>query len=121
MKLIFVYNAKSGTVDALLGGLHKIVSPSTYNCNLCVITFGNLSENKIWKAFREKSDVEMDFYHKDEFSKKFRSKWLPKFDFPLVLSEEKGELVVFIPSEEINALESPAELIDVITKRLSDR
>lgn len=118
-KLIFIYNANSDKVSAVIDGLHKIVSPSTYNCNLCTITFGNFSEDKIWKAFRNQSEVEMEFYHKDEFLKKFRSKWLPKFDFPILLSEENGELVVFITSEELNKLEDATQLINEIKKRQS--
>ena len=37
-ELIFVYNAKSGMVNELLDFAHKIVSPSTYNCNLYAIS-----------------------------------------------------------------------------------
>jgi hypothetical protein len=119
MKLIFVYNANSGAVSAILGGLHKIVSPSTYDCNLCTITFGNFSEDKIWKEFREESEDEMEFYYKDEFLKQFRSKWLPKYDFPVLLSKEKGELELFIDSKELNALEDASQLIEAIKKRQS--
>ena len=120
MKLIFVYNANSGKVSAIMDSLHKILSPSTYDCNLCAITFGNFSEDETWKAFRAQSEIEMEFYHKDKFLKKFRSKWLPKFDFPILLSEENGELVVFITSEELNKLENASQLIVEIKKRLSD-
>ena len=119
MKLIFIYNANSDKVSAVIDGLHKIVSPSTYNCSLCAITFGNFSEDKTWKAFRAESEIEMEFYHKDEFLKKFQSKWLPKFDFPILLSEENGELVVFITSEELNKLENAPQLINEIKKRQS--
>jgi hypothetical protein len=120
MKLIFVYNANSGKVSAILDGLHKIVSPSTYNCNLCAITFGNFSEDKVWKEFREESEAEMKFYHKDEFLKQFRSKWLPKYDFPVLLSEENGELEIFIDAQELNNLENASQLITRIKKRQSE-
>jgi hypothetical protein len=119
MKLMFVYNANSGKVSALLDGLHKIVRPSTYDCNLCAITFGNFNEDKIWKEFREIADAEMKFYHKDEFLKQFRSKWLPKYDFPIVLTEENGALEVFINTQELNNLENASQLIAAIRKRQS--
>ena len=48
-KLIFIYNANSGKHNALLDTMHKIVSPNTYNCNLCDITFGLFTENKTWR------------------------------------------------------------------------
>ncbi|MFT4847844.1 MAG: hypothetical protein ACI83B_000366 [Sediminicola sp.] len=119
MKLIVVYNANSGAVSAILDGLHKMVSPSTYDCNLCAITFGNFSEDKVWKEFREASEIEMEFYHKDEFLKQFRSKWLPKYDFPVVLSKEDGQLEMFIDSQELNALEDASQLIAAIKKHQS--
>ena len=119
MHLIFVYNASSGVVSAVLDGLHKIVSPSTYDCNLCAITYGNFSENSVWKKFREESEAKMEFYHKDEFLKQFRSKWLPKFDFPVILSEENGELELFISADELNNLENASQLISAIKIRQS--
>ena len=117
MKLIFVYNADSGVANALLDGVHKVVSPSTYNCNLCDITFGLISEKKKWKEFRESSDIEMVFLHKDEFLKEYRSKWLPKYDFPIILSEEKEGFEIYITSEVINKLEDSSALIQEIKKR----
>jgi len=39
MNLIFVYNANGGLVNSWLDTAHKIVSPSTYSCSLCAITF----------------------------------------------------------------------------------
>lgn len=120
MRLIFVYNANSGRINAILDSLHKIASPETYDCNLCAITFGNFSENKTWKKFREESDIDMEFYHKDKFLNQFRSKWLPEYEFPIILFENDSELEQFISSSELNKLESVEDLIMEITKRKID-
>ncbi|MFT5103862.1 MAG: hypothetical protein ACI86C_001522 [Candidatus Latescibacterota bacterium] len=117
MKLIFVYNAVSGSTNALLDVVHKVVSPSTYTCNLCDITFEIISEKKEWKDFREASNIEMVFLHKDEFLKQYRSKWLPKYVFPIVLSEENYGLEIYITPEVINNLEDSKALIQEIAKR----
>jgi len=117
MKLIFVYNANSGFLDKIFDGAHKIVSPSTYDCNLCAITFGAFSEDELWKAYREHSEASMEFYHKDEFLEQYKSKWLPAYDFPIILSENGMELEVFISSEELDALSTSEALIEEITKR----
>ncbi|MBT8255477.1 MAG: GTPase [Bacteroidia bacterium] len=119
MKLLFVYNVNSGLLDRLLDNAHKIVSPATYDCNLCTITYGSFTEDALWKAFRMNSGVEMEFYHKDEFKKKFASKWLPKFSFPAVLIPTNGELELFIPSELLNEMSSSEELIETIKKHLA--
>lgn len=117
MKLIFVYNANSGKANAFLDGVHKIISPSSYNCNLCAITHNTFSEKKLWKAFRKEHDAQIRFFHKDEFLRTYRSKWLPKFDFPTVLADENDTLTLLISSEELNELLSAEDLIGLIRQR----
>ena len=119
MQLIFVYNANSGKVNTFLDAIHKIVSPKTYDCNLCHITFGVFSENKTWKQFRENSGIDMKFYHRDEFQKKFKSKWLDNYSFPTILLENNNELIIFMSSEDLNSIESVPDLMDEITNRLA--
>jgi hypothetical protein len=118
VKLIFIYNASSGTINGLLDSVHKVLRPETYNCNLCDITFGVFSENSEWKDFRKSSAIGMVFLHKDEFLKLYRSKWLPKYDFPIILSEENNELAVFMSSEDLNKLATTPQLITQIKERL---
>lgn len=117
MRLIFVYNANSGRLNTILDSLHKITNPSTYQCKLCALTFGYFSEDKIWKDFRATSEIEMNFYHKDEFLSKFRSKWLAKFEFPLIILEQNGELELFLSSEELDKIDSVDLLIEEVKKR----
>ena len=119
MKLIFIYNANSGAVNSLLDSARKLITPSTYNCNLCDITFGVFSERAAWKHFRESSGIDMVFLHKDEFLKQYKSKWLPKYEFPIILSEEKKRLDLFISTEELNELKSVNELVEEIQNRAS--
>ncbi len=117
-KLIFVYNADSGVRNALLDSMHKVLSPSTYECNLCDITFGLFSEKVNWKEFRLQFPMEMEFLHRDEFSKGYASKFGKKFTFPIVLGDHLGELEVIISTDELNQLGSADELIDLINKRV---
>ena len=116
-KLIFIYDANSGKHNALLDTMHKIVSPNTYNCNLCDITFGLFTENKTWRKFRETSKVEMVFLHKDEYLKKYKSKFNNKFTFPIVLAEHLESLSVFINTDELNKLKNHEGLMKEIRKR----
>lgn len=116
-KLIFIYNADSGLGNLLLDGAHKILSPTTYECSLCSLTFGAFSEKSVWKKFREDSKVEMEFLHKDEFNKQYASKFGHKFNFPIVLIESNHGLEIFVKTEELNGLENTAELIEIIENR----
>lgn len=117
-KLIFIYNADSGLGNLLLDGAHKILSPNTYECSLCSLTFGAFSEKAIWKKFREESKFEMEFLHKDEFKKKYASKFGHKFTFPIVIAETEVDLEVFINSDDLNQLKEAEELIGLITDRI---
>jgi len=116
-KLLFIYNANSGKASGFLDTLHKVVSPKTYNCNLCDITYGIFKEDKSWKNFREASDLSMEFLHLDEFKKRYASKFGYKFTFPIVLSANQNELEIFILTEELNSLKNAEELIQVIINR----
>lgn len=116
-KLIFVYNANSGVRNAILDSMHKVLSPSTYDCNLCDITFGVVSENREWKEFREANPNKMDFLHRDEFSKMYASKFKYKFTFPIILVEGERGLEVFVSTEELNQLKTSKELIELIETR----
>lgn len=116
-KLVFVYNADSGAKNALLDSMHKVFSPSTYDCNLCDITFGVVRENRTWKRFREESAADMVFLHRDEFQKKYASKFGYKFTYPIVLVEADKGLEIFISTEEMNGLKTPHALIRLIGER----
>ncbi|ACB49651.1 hypothetical protein cce_0300 [Crocosphaera subtropica ATCC 51142] len=108
MKIIFVYNANSGLMNTVLDIGHKIISPETYNCNLCNITYGILKEKEEWKAFREASEHELEFLHKDEFEQKYKQ----ARDYPIILmSNKKNELYELINKHELNKMEDVQELI----------
>lgn len=117
-KLLFIYNANSGKINGYLDALHKLVSPKTYSCNLCEITYGVFTENKTWKKFRTSGNFPMKFIHLDEFKKQYASKFGSKFTFPIVLLENKGELELFISTNELNGLKNAEGLIEMISDRL---
>lgn len=108
MKLIFIYNAKSGKRNALLDAGHKLFSPSTYPCSLCALTYDTFTENSIWKTFRDNSNLDMDFLHKDEFESKFPS---VKVLYPTVLKLEDHQLTTILTPEILDDIESVEDLI----------
>ena len=119
MEVLFVYNANSGAANAVLDSMHKILSPSTYDCKLCELTFGTFSENRVWKKFRQNSNYKFQFLHKDEFLKRYKSKWLPKYDFPVALLIGNDAMELLISSEDFEALKTTRQLIALVEARLS--
>lgn len=109
----FIYNANSGKLNAYLDMMHKVLSPKTYPCQLCDITYGVRKIHPEWKAFREKSKLRMVFLHKDEWEKAFPDM---KIGLPAVLLGKKnGFKVVLGPNDwkEIT-LDGLKKLIDEI-------
>lgn len=109
MKLIFVYNADSGLVNTLMDIGHKAISPQTYECNLCDLTFGMFVEHKKWKEFRKQSNIDMEFLHRDEFEQRYGQ----KFDYPLIL-KQGDKLSVMIPQAKLNQIQTLDELISQV-------
>ena len=115
MKIIFVYNANSGLMNTVLDIGHKILSPETYNCNLCNITHGVLQEREEWKTFRESSTDELEFLHKDEFEKKYKQVKA----YPTVLmSNQENHLHEILNKDELNQLKSVEELIKTLQAKI---
>lgn len=118
MRLLFVYNADSGRLNAVADSLHKLLSPQTYQCKLCELTYSTFSEKAEWKEFRKERPEEMIFLHRDEFEKQFRSKWLASYEYPVILCIEGEQLTVLVGREEMENLEDIAALISLLNSHL---
>ena len=118
-KLIFVYNADSGRLNALMDSLHKVVNPSSYSCKLCELTHGAIDEKKEWKNFKQSLDVETNFLHKDEFLKAYASKFGHKFEFPVILAQTEKGLEVFISKNDFSEIDDLDVLMETIRERMT--
>lgn len=115
MKLLFVYNANSGTLNALFDAGHKLFSPSTYKCSLCTLTHDTFTENTIWKTFREDSNLKMEFYHKDEFETTFPN---VKMIYPTVLKLNGNQISTVLSGDVINEIVDVEELISSLKTKV---
>ncbi len=105
--LLFVYNADSGKLNALLDSAHKIISPSTYNCQLCQLTYGLMNEKQAWKHFREQLQEEVLFLHRDEYEKQFAQKQ----DFPFLARVVNQDIELLLSAEAMSEIEDTEALI----------
>ncbi|WP_299214974.1 GTPase [uncultured Aquimarina sp.] len=117
--IIFIYNADANIWNKYLDFAHKIISPSTYSCDLCSLTHGNFSENKIWKEFREIVSYEFVFKYKDEFIEEFNEVEYQKFQYPIILEEKDSRLDVLMNANELNLMNSVEDLIGALRKKLT--
>ena len=116
-ELIFIYNAKSGLVNELIDFAHKIVSPSTYNCNLCAISYGNFSMKKKWSDYISSLPISSTFTYKDKVSKY----GYENIKLPSIIFRDNSKSNVIISNEEINKLKKIDQLINILSDRLKDQ
>lgn len=69
--LLFIYNANSGTLNGLIDLMHKSISPKTYACDLCTITYDVKGMLPTWKAYINTLPYKILFLHKDELKKEY--------------------------------------------------
>lgn len=113
-KLIFVYNADSGKLNLAFDIAHKILSPSTYQCDLCSLSHGYFQMHAAWKKFIQQLELDVEYLHRDEYPCS-----APAAEFPLILMEQENELRMFMSREEISACDTGESLQEAIRTKLS--
>ena len=115
--LVFVYNADRGFFNMMADISHKVLSPSTYPCNLCGLTHGAFSMRKEWRDFLAKIKPPLTFLHKDEFRKEFKL----KDDLPAIYIKDlrTEELRPFIDATTLKTLTGLEDLKHMISDKLT--
>jgi len=116
LELVFVYNADSGIFSGIKDLVHKSVSPKTYRCNLCGLTFGGISMKQEWKEFIKNLPIKVAFLHKDKFIKTYPQ--LASVSYPVVFKKEGKTLKEFISPDEINKQKSLEDLKKLVNTAL---
>jgi len=119
MNLVFVYNADSGVFNALSDIAHKLLSPSTYECNLCNLTHGYFQTREEWTTFLHDLDADIEFLHRDEFMKQHGAKEnAENVEFPAIFVKDESELKLWIDKDVINKMSSTDDLMEMIRAAL---
>jgi hypothetical protein len=113
-KLLFVYNADSDLFSTVTDFAHKIISPTTYHCALCALTYGNFSMKREWKAFIETLSIELVFLHENEFLKAYST----NADLPAIFLQEDRQLQSLVTKEELEACSSLQDLKQLLLEKL---
>ena len=94
---LFIYNANSGIGNALVDYGKKYISPDTYDCELCMVTYGPFGMKRDWKAFVGSLDLPVRFLHKDELLDEFGE---VDTTFPALLRNQDGQLINILDSSD---------------------
>ncbi|MEK7808034.1 MAG: hypothetical protein AAB571_03115 [Chloroflexota bacterium] len=113
--LIFVYNADSGLV-AMLGDItHRIVSPQTYPCKLCALTYSVNGMSRDWKNFVGALGRRVIFLHRDELQKLYGIAEVP---LPAAFKINDSQPQLWITAEQFNRCQTLDDLKHLIKETL---
>lgn len=116
MKLIFVYNANAGIAAGIMDSIHKALSPATYPCGLCAITYGAVRMNPTWKAWLKAQSFESVFYHRPDFRAAYADL---QVDLPVILVERDGTMETLVGADDFRDAATVDKLIALIETRLA--
>ncbi|MEP3050741.1 MAG: hypothetical protein ABJP48_13340 [Erythrobacter sp.] len=118
-RLLIVYNADGGILNALVHAVHKTVFPATYPCSLCAVTYGTVSMRKIWKKFLDNLPMEKVFHHRDDFAAEY-----PGHSFPLpaiLIRTGENEPELLLGPEQLDLMTDVSELIAATELQIAQR
>jgi len=115
-ELIFIYNAKSGLVNEMIDFAHKIVSPETYDCNLCALSYGTFTKKKKWSNYINTLPIKSTFTYRDKVSA--LKKEFSNLKFPSIIIRDGIYLKEIISWVEINRIKNLNQLISLLNERL---
>lgn len=116
-KLVFVYNANSGTISLVKDFWHKLLKPSTYQCNLCMQTFGTFGMKNDWKKFVNSLNIDVEFLHKNEFKEKYK---ISDAKYPSTYIKQNGSLDLLISQDEMDNIKNLEEIEALVLGKLDN-
>lgn len=96
-RLLFVYNADYGPLDAIVDSAKKLLSIN--GCALCSLTHSLAGEKSEWQSCRETLGVPVDYVHRDELTPALRA--VVGGRLPSVVAQVGGENVVLLAPDAI--------------------
>lgn len=117
-RLILVYNADSGFLNAVKDAVWKVARPSTYPCSLCALTYGPVAMHGRWRRFLAGLPLARVFHHRDDFARAFPGCAIA---LPAILLDHgDGAPEVLVSAAELDALADLTALIALVEARLGE-
>lgn len=100
----------------VMDSVHKLVSPATYPCQLCAVTYGLATMRREWRAFLDGLGMDLLFHHRPDF----RAAWpqAAAWPLPVVAVEQGGQLTPLISADDFAEIKDLTRLITLTQARL---
>ena len=113
--LYFIYNANNDFVSIISDFIHKEISPKTYPCELCSLSYGTFTKKDKWKEFLNELNYEYSFVYKNEdHGLEFDEKKLP-----MIIIKSNEETQILVTKKELRNCNNVEALINLIKHKLT--
>ena len=116
-KLYFIYNARKGLLQGVFDSAHKLISPKTYPCDLCALTYHSFGKRPAWENYLQKvrEDFDIHFLYKSE-----KADWPFKSNvkLPAILLISGNKQSVILAKSDFKELSSLESLIEELDTKL---
>lgn len=117
-RLLIIYNADGGVISALKDAVWKLVSPETYPCSLCAITYGAVSMYPEWKRYLKGLPLDVVFHHKDDFAAAYPDHEIALPAIAIVHGDTAPR--VLVSNEVLDQTQDTMQLMDRVEEALAN-
>ena len=114
--LVFVYNADGGLLRSLADAVHKTVSPRTYPCSLCALTYGTATMKHAWREYLATLPFPFELLHRDELRATYGPVDAP---LPAIFSRTGERLAEVVSAADLDGCPSLEALITLVRTRVA--
>lgn len=113
--IYFIYNANNDFLSIISDFIHKEISPKSYPCELCSLSYGSFTKKDKWKEFLSELNYEYSFIYKNEtHGLEFDEKKLP-----MIIIKSNEETQILVTKEELKKCSNVDDLINLIKYKLT--
>lgn len=116
--LLFVYKADSGLFNTATDIAHKVISPETYECQLCALTHGYFTMRKEWADFLDGLELPCEFRHRNELDD---APGVDPESLPAIYRWEGEAWQLCAGPQQIEACEALTQLQELVKKECSGK
>lgn len=115
-ELLFIYNADEGLFAAIGDAVHKAVSPETYQCSLCAVSYGAVRMRPEWRAYLRSLPYPTRFFHRQDFRRAYPELHV---ELPAILIDQGGDPRILVDAGTLNSIGDVKELIAALDRALA--
>jgi len=114
--ILFLYNAEDDFPSIVEDFIHKSISPNTYPCQLCKLTYGTFYKKKQWREFLSNLNYSYKFvYRNNDVNINYHGN-----QYPIILFGNLENNEVLVSTDELNACQTVEDLIEIIINKLKE-